>query len=183
MRALAFLLLGGLALAQTGEREQVLDFEKAVPLLDGAKANRMPQVVEAGVTFTLARTPQRSKGQGLLMFFTHLASGRKGLGSAMATEPIPVRATFAKPVSSVTVAFWGSTVTPAILEAFDAVGQVVDRAKLDSAPRRKAPGDPAPVFPLSVKAARIAYVEFSGPREGEFLAADEIRFVPVTDQD
>jgi hypothetical protein len=30
-----------------------------------------------------------------------------------------------------------------------------------------------------VKATRIAYVQFSGPREGEYLAADEVRFTPV----
>jgi hypothetical protein len=50
----------------------------------------------------------------------------------MATEAIPVRATFSKPVSSVTVAMWGSTGTPALLQAFDAEGQVVDRAHLES---------------------------------------------------
>jgi len=30
-----------------------------------------------------------------------------------------------------------------------------------------------------VKAGRIAYIQFSGPREGEYLAADEVRFTPV----
>jgi hypothetical protein len=34
---------------------------------------------------------------------------------------------------------------------------------------------------MTVKAARIAYIEFSGPREGEYLAADELRFTPVDD--
>ena len=97
----------------------------------------------------------------------------------MATESIPVRATFSKPVSSVTVAFWGSTGTPALLEAFDADGKVVDRAVLESVPGRKAPGDAVPVFTLKVKASRIAYIEFSGPRDGEYLAADELRFTPV----
>jgi len=32
---------------------------------------------------------------------------------------------------------------------------------------------------MTVKAPRIAYVQFSGPREGEFLAADEVRFTPA----
>lgn len=160
-------------------KEQVADFENAVPLVAGDKANRVAEWVESGVTFALARAPQRSKGKGMLMFFTHLASGRKGLVSAMATEPIPVRATFAQPVTSVTVTFWGSTVTPALLQAFDAAGQVISEARLDAAPPRKAPGDPAPTFTLSVQGSRIAHVEFSGPREGEFLVADEVRFTPV----
>jgi len=30
-----------------------------------------------------------------------------------------------------------------------------------------------------MKASCIAYVQFSGPREGEYLAADEVRFTPV----
>ena len=97
----------------------------------------------------------------------------------MATEPIPVRATFPKPVSSVTVSFWGSTGTPALLEAFDAEGKVVDRASLESVPNRKAPGDPVPMFTMTVRASRINYVQFSGPREGEYLAADEVRFTPI----
>jgi hypothetical protein len=97
----------------------------------------------------------------------------------MAAESIPVRATFPQAVSSVTVSLWGSTGMPALLEAFDSEGRVVDRASLDSVPGRKKPGDPVPIFTMTVKAPRIAYVQFSGPREGEFLAADEVRFTPV----
>jgi hypothetical protein len=115
----------------------------------------------------------------MLMFFTHLSSGHKGLVCAMATEPIPVRATFPKPVSSVTISFWGSTGTPALLEAFDAEGRVVDHVSLESVPGHKAPGDPVPIFNVTVKGERIAYVQFSGPREGEFLATDEVRFTPI----
>jgi hypothetical protein len=84
----------------------VVDFENAVPLLADHKANRVAQWVDKGVTFTLAHEPKQSGAKGMLMFFTHLASGRKGLVCAMATEPIPVRATFPKPVSSVTVSLW-----------------------------------------------------------------------------
>jgi len=94
-------------------------------------------------------------------------------------EPIPVHAAFPKLVSSVTVSFWGSTGTPALLEAFDPDGKVVDRAGLASVPGRKAPGDPIPIFTMTVKASRIASITFSGPREGEYLAADEVRFTPV----
>jgi hypothetical protein len=36
---------------------------------------------------------------------------------------------------------------------------------------------------MTVSAERIAYIQFSGPREGEFLAADEVRFTPIEDDD
>ena len=163
------------ACASAGQ-EVVVDFEKAVTVLPDGKASRIPKWEEKGVLFTLAHEPRTSKGKGLLMFFTHLSDGHKGIVCAMATEPIPVRATFQKPVSSVTVAMWGPTGMPAVLEAFDAEGKVVDRASLQSIPGRKVPGDPVPIFTMKVSAPRIAYVEFSGPREGEYLAADEVRF-------
>ncbi|HLK68613.1 MAG TPA: hypothetical protein VKU19_34515 [Bryobacteraceae bacterium] len=171
-------LLGAAAYAWSAS-EVVVDFENAVPLLDDGKANRISRWEEKGVVFTLAREPQQTKAKGMLMFFTHLSTGHKGIVCAMATEPIPVRATFPKPVSSVTVSFWGSTGTPAVLEAFDTEGKVLDRASLESVPNRKAPGEPVPIFTMSVKASRIAYIQFSGPREGEYLAADEVRFTPI----
>lgn len=96
---------------------------------------------------------QQTKGKGMLMFFMHLSTGHEGIVRAMATEPIPVRATFLRPVSSVTVSFWGSAGTPALLEAFDAEGKVVDSASLESVPGRKAPGDPGPIFSMTVKRA------------------------------
>ena len=179
--AARFLLLLGAAGCSWSAEPIVVDFEKAVPVLADGNANRVPRWEEKGVVFTLAHEPQQTKGKGMLMFFSHLSSGHKGIASAMATEPIPVRATFPRPVSFVTVSFWGSTATPALLEAFDAEGKVVDRISLESVPGRKAPGDPVPIFTLTVKAGRIAYIQFSGPREGEYLAADEVRFTPVDD--
>lgn len=164
--------------------EVVVDFEKAAVLLPpNDKANRMEQWVEQGVTFKLAYEPRQSKAKGLVMFFQHLSNGHKGLACAMALEPIPVRATFPRPVSRVTIAFWGSTATPALLEAFDAEGNVVDRASLAAIPGRQSPGEPVPIFNMTVSAQRIAYVQFSGPRAGEYLAADEVRFTPVEDSD
>lgn len=157
----------------------VIDFEKAVPVLADGNANRVPKWEEKGVVFALAHEPRQTKGKGMLMFFTHLSNGHKGIACAMATEPIPVRATFPTPVSSVTVSFWGSTGMPAVLEAFDAEGKVLDRASVESIPGRKAPGDPVPLFNMTVKGSRIAYIQFSGPREGEYLAADEVSFMPV----
>ena len=152
-----FLPLLGIAASLSAGNQVVVDFENAVILLPDGKANRVPKWEEKGVTFTLAHQPQRSKAQGLLMFFTHLSSGHKGIVCAMATEPIPVRATFPKSVSSVTVTLWGSTGTPALLEAFDSDGKVVDRATLESVRGRKVPDGPVPIFRMNVKASRIAY--------------------------
>jgi len=178
LAAMSLLLLAATVCVWSAE-PVVVDFEKGVPLLADGQANRVTRWEEKGVVFTLAHEPQQTKGKGMLMFFTHLSTGHKGIVSAMATESIPVRATFAKPVSSVAVSFWGSTGVPALLEAFDGEGKVVDRSSLDSVPGRKAPGDPVPIFTMTVKANRIAYIQFSGPREGEFLAADEVRFTPI----
>lgn len=172
------LILGAAAYAWSGE-PVIVDFEKAVPLMADGQANRVPRWEEKGVVFTLAHEPKQTKGKGMLMFFTHLSDGHKGIVCAMATEPIPVRATFPTPVSSVTVSFWGSTGMPALLEAFDAEGKVIDRVSLNSIPGRKAPGDPVPIFTMTVKGGRIVYIQFSGPREGEYLAADEVRFTPI----
>ena len=178
-RATALFLF--LSLSATAAEQVVVNFETAVPMLAEGKANRVPQWEEKGVVFALAHEPRQSKAKGLVMFFTHLTSGHKGIACAMATEPIPVRATFPNPVSTVTVAMWGSTGTPALLEAFDSAGNVVDRKSLDPVPGRKAPGDPVPIFTMTVSAKQIAYIEFSGPREGEYLAAEEVRFTPVED--
>jgi hypothetical protein len=139
----------------------------------------VPTWTEKAVTFALAEPPRTSKAIGRVMFFPHLASSRKGLLNAMANEQaIPVRATFPGPVTSVAVVFWASTGCPAKLAAFDRQGKIVDTASVPAAPARQAPGEPVPTFELRVHGKAIAYVEFSGPRNGEFLAADELRFRP-----
>jgi hypothetical protein len=176
---LAAAFLGLCPLIVRAAEPVVVDFEQVTLIFPDERPNRVEQWVEKGVTFKLAREPKKSKAKGLLMFFDHLASGHKGIVCAMALEPIPVRATFPMPASAVSLAFWGSTETPAVLEAFDPAGKLVDRKELKSVPGRKAPGDPIPIFTMTVEAPRIAYVEFSGPREGEFLAADEVRFTPA----
>lgn len=176
-RLAAVLLL--FTVGSSAAEEVVVDFESAIPLLAEQKAHRVPKWVENGVTFTLAWDPKQTKGKGLLMFFTHPNSGRKGIVNAMATEPIPVRATFSKPVSSASISVWGSSVTPALLEAFDSAGKLLDRASLESVPARKAPSDPMPIVTLNVKGDRIAYVQLSGPRDGEYLVTDELRFTPL----
>lgn len=178
MRLLLLLLAATAAQAQPAP--VVVDFESVAVLLSpGDKAHRSEVWEEKGVTFKLALEPKTTKAKGLVMFFEHLSNGHKGIGSAMALEQIPVRATFPKPASQVTVSFWGSTGTPALLEAFDAEGKLVDRAALPAAPSRQSPGDPVPTFSLTVSAKHIAYIQFSGPRPGEYLAADELRYTPA----
>jgi hypothetical protein len=180
-RIVSVLLLLAAGLNPSAASEQVVDFESALIYVAGDKPNRVEEWVEKGVVLKPAREPKTTKAKGRLMFFPHPSSGRKGILNAIATEGIPVRATFPTPVSSATVALWGSTGTPALVEAFDSEGAVVDRVKLESIPGRKAPGEPIPIFTMTVRAKRIAYLQFSGPREGEYLVADEIRFTPVED--
>ena len=132
-----------------------------------------------GVLFTPAHAPTQSKAKARLMFFPHSPSGRKGILSAMADDPIPVRASFTNGCSSVTISFWGSTDCPARLEAYNAAGQLLDKSALEKIPGRKAPGDPIPTFELTVSGTNIAYAEFSGPRPGEYLVAEEVRFLPI----
>ena len=154
--------------------EVVIDFEQATI------GKPVPTWTEKDVTFTLAEAPKNSKAIGRVMFFPHLATNHKGLLNAMANEQaIPVQAKFPTPVSSVTIVFWASTGCAAKLQAFDQNDQVIDTASIAVAPGRNAPEDPVPMFELTVKAAAIASVRFSGPRNGEFLAADEVRFRPV----
>ncbi|MBI5769292.1 MAG: hypothetical protein HZA93_15970 [Verrucomicrobia bacterium] len=155
--------------------EVVIDFEQSTI------GKPVPTWTEKGVTFTLAEAPKTSKAAGRVMFFPHLATNHKGLLNAMANEQaIPVQAKFPAPVSAVTIVFWASTGCAAKLQAFDHNDQVIDTASVAVAPSRKAPADPVPFFELTVKSPAIAYVRFSGPRNGEFLAADEVRFTPIT---
>lgn len=149
--------------------EIVIDFEQA------EIGKPITNWVEKGVTFSLAHQPTKTKAAGRVMFFPHLATNHKGILCAMADEQIPVQATFPKPASSVTLVLWGSTGCPALLEAFDKNGTLVDKISMPAVPGRTKPQDPVPLFQLSVKASEIAYIRFSGPRTGEFLAADELR--------
>jgi hypothetical protein len=163
--------------------EIVIDFEQVPIKLDPKNdeaVNRLERYVEKGVEFKLARPPERSKARGRIMFFPHIASGRKGILNAMAGEQqIPVQVRFPKAVSAVTIVFWASTGASAKMEAFNSKGNVVARDELKVVPRRKKPDDPVPTFELAVKADEISYVEFSGPRTGEYLVADEVRFAPL----
>ena len=150
--------------------EVVIDFEKA------EIGKPVPTWTEQGVVFKLAGPLAHSKAAGRIMFFPHIGTSHKGLLNAMANDQgIPVLATFPNSASKVTVVLWGSTGCPALLEALDSNGQVVGKASVPAVPGRKAPADPVPFFELSVQAPAIAAIRLSGPRDGEFLAADEIR--------
>jgi hypothetical protein len=154
--------------------ETVIDFEQT------EVGKPTPDYTEKGVVFKLAGPLTQSKAKGRIMFFPHIATNHKGILNAMATEQaIPVQATFPNSVSTVTLVLWGSTGCPALVEALDKNGQVVDKTSLAAVPGRKTPADPVPFVELTVKGSAIAAIRFSGPRNGEFLAADEIRFTPV----
>ena len=171
MRTRAAILLALLFVAaRVDAGEIVIDFEQA----DIGKP--VPEWSDQGVVFKLAAPLAHSKAAGRVMFFPHIATKHKGLVNAMATEQaIPVQATFERSATSVSLVLWGSTGCPALLEALDVNGQVVDRASVAAVPGRKKPGDPIPFFQLTVRGPAIAAIRLSGPRDGEFLAADEIR--------
>ena len=166
-----FVLLALLVAASAARAEEVvIDFEQA------EIGKPVPTWTEKGVVFNLAGPLTQSKAKGRIMFFPHIATNHKGLLNAMATEQaIAVQATFPNSASAVTLVLWGSTGCPALLEALDKNGAVIDQASVAAVPGRKAPGDPIPFLQLTVKAPAIAAIRFSGPRNGEFLAADEIR--------
>src|SRR6187399_3019198 len=165
--AIAFLALVGIVPAVSAE-EIVIDFEQA------EIGKPMPTWTEKGVVFKLAGPLANTQATGRIMFFPHLATNHKGILNAMATEQaIPVQATFPDGAVAVTLVLWGSTGCPALLEALDKKGEVVDKASVTAVPGRKTPADPIPFFKLSVKApegSAIAAIRFSGPRNGEFLA-------------
>jgi hypothetical protein len=152
--------------------EVVVDFEQAVV------AKPVATWTEQGVAFALAGTPVNSKAAGRVMFFPYLPTPRKGILNAMAQEQaIPLQATFPRPVSQVTLVLWGSPGCPVKAQAFDRSGRLVGEAAVAAVPARANPGDPMPQFEVAIQGAAIASIQLSGPRNGEFLAIDELRFV------
>jgi hypothetical protein len=156
--------------------ETVVDFEKA------EIGTPVTKWEEKGVTFELAGPLQRTPAaKPRVMFFPHLATGHKGILNAMSTDQaVPLKMTLpGAGASSVTLVLWGSTGCPAVVEAFDQSGKLLDKKTVDAIPGRKAPNEPVPFSTLTVQGPAIAYVTLSGPRNGEYLAADEMRFVPI----
>jgi hypothetical protein len=171
---MAVTVLGLPRLAAAERAEVIIDFEQA------EIAKPVPSWTDHGVVFALAGPLERSQAIGRVTFFLYLPTERKGILNAMAQEQaIPLQATFPAPAASVTLVLWGSTGCPARLQAFDREGKLVDEVAVPSVPGRKAPGDPVPQFELTVKAPAIASIRLSGPRTGEFLAADELRYRPA----
>jgi hypothetical protein len=136
----------------------------------------MPSYTDQGVVFSLSRQPTKNRAEGRVMFFPHLKTPQKGILNAMANESIPVEVRFPKPALSVTLVLWGSIGSEALLEAYDKDGKVVAKASRDKVPERTGPEQPIPSFELTVKAAGIAYVRFSGAPPGGYLVCDEVRF-------
>lgn len=155
--------------------ETVVDFEKSVI---GEPRLRWE---EQGVLFELAGPLQRTPAaKPRIMFFPHLATGHKGILNAMATDQgVPLKMTFPdRGVSSVTLVVWGSTGCPAVVEAFARDGTLLEKKSVAAVPRRQSPDDPVPFLVLTLRGETISYLHLSGPRAGEFLAVDELRFVP-----
>ncbi|MCF3649707.1 hypothetical protein [Synoicihabitans lomoniglobus] len=151
--------------------ETVLDFE------GGALGEWIPTWEEQGVALGLAWKPTESTAEGSLTFFPHIGTENQGILAAMADEPIPLEARFPVPVSRVVARCWAHTGSAAMLEAFDNEGNQLDFVRIERVPQRTDPSQPMPTFELEVSGKGIAYVRFSGPREGEYLAVDELRFV------
>ncbi len=167
-----FLFTLALAAGARPGGEIVLDFESGPP-------GQWPSSWdEQGATVALAWAPMKAKTEGSLTFFPRIGTDDQGVLCAMADEPIPVEVRGPRAARRVTVRFWASTGCAARLEALAADGTVLQVASVAEAPRRSDPAEPVPTFTLTVEAAEpvIAAIRFSGPREGEFLAADEIRW-------
>ncbi len=156
--------------------ETVVDFEKAEIGEPVAKWE------ERGVVFELAGPLKRTPAaKPRVTFFPHLGTDHKGILNAMTTDQsVPLKISLpGAGASSVTLVLWGSTGCPAVVEAFDRDGHLLDKKSLEAVPARKAPNEPVPFTTLSVNGSAIAYVELSGPRNGEFVAVDEVRFAPL----
>ncbi len=171
-RTIAWAVLGTLALAAPADGPVILTFDNV------ETGKPVESYTDQGVEFALSRKPTRSRAAGRVMFFPHLKTKRNGILNAMANEAIPVEVRFPKPVSGVTLVLWGSVGSGALVEAYDKDGKAVDRASRDKVPERTGPEQPVPSFELTVKAAAIAYVRFSGAPPGGYLVCDEVRFTP-----
>ena len=156
--------------------EVVVDFEQA------EIGKPVPNWEEKGVKFRLYGPLQRTPAAvPRIMFFPHIATDHKGILNAMSNDQgVPLEMALpGSGASAVTLVLWGSTGCPVLIEAYDKDGKLVDQKSVASVPGRKAPEDAVPFLTVTLKAAAITHVYLSGPRNGEFLAADELRFLPL----
>jgi len=155
---------------------------ETVITFDDAKINdKVTGYTNHGVVFAPAHGTTQSRAVAKVMFFPQLKTDKKGILNAMANDPIPLKITFPNGASSVTLAMWGTFTNPALVEAYDQDGKLVDKASIPKIPARSSPSEPEPTFELSVKAPHIAYVCVSGERTGEYVAVQEVRFTPATE--
>ena len=160
-------------ISATKPGEVVLTFEKR------DVGHPTETITESGLTFALANRLRQSTAVPRVMYFPHLYTDRDGILNAMSNEQgIPVKVTFPTTVSSVTLIMWGSTGAYALVEARDKDGNLLDSASVQTVPERKDPADPIPSFELTVKGKGIAYVLYGGARTGEFVAVEQVRYVP-----
>jgi hypothetical protein len=164
---------GTLARIARAEDEVVIAFQ------DAEIGKPVPSFSAKGVTFEPGGALRRSAAKPRIMFFPHLMTDKKGILNAMANEAIPVQIRFPEGASKVTLVLFGSITSSALVEALDKDGKVVDKAARDKVPTRDSPARPIPSFELSVEAAQISSVRFSGAYPGGFLAAEEVRYVPI----
>ncbi len=156
-------------------QDNVIDFESAEigkPMLTWS---------EKDVIFTPAHEPEKSKAKGRIMFFPHLGTDRKGIVNAIANEAIPFRVTFPRPVNKAELILWGSTTSSALVEAFDAEGNLLTKDSLDHVPVRKSPEELVPFFELTVSAEGISNLVISGAKPGGFVAVDKLTWNYVDD--
>lgn len=176
LRTIVVAVVGGLGAPSDVARTDgpvIITFDRA------ETGKPMPSYTDRGVVFALTHPPKKSRAIGRVMFFPHLKTPRKGILSAMANESIPVEVRFPKPAACVTLVLWGSIGSKAVVEAYDPIGNVVDRASRDAVPERTGPEQPVPSFELTVKASAIACVRFSGTPPGGYLVCDEVRYRPA----
>jgi len=172
--AVVVLACGSLAPIARAEEEVVITFQ------DAEIGKPVPSWSAKGVTFEPGGTLRRGTAKPRIMFFPHLLTEKKGVLNAMANEAVPVLIRFPDGASKVTLVMWGSVTSTALVEALDQAGTVVNKASLEKVPKRDSPAKPIPSFELTVEASRISSVRFSGAHPGGFLAAEEIRFVPLS---
>jgi len=162
-------------LSATKPGEVVVTFEKA------DLGHPAVKFVVSDVTFQLGWALRQSQAEPRVMFFPHEMTGNNGILNAMATEQaIPVKATLPVPASSVTLVMWGTTDSPARVEAHDKNDKLLDTVVLEKVPERLDPDDPIPSFEISVKGDNIAYVLFGGAPNGGYIAAEKIRYMPMS---
>src|SRR3954447_19254 len=92
-----------LSLVGAGSASIVHADEEIIFTFDEAEVGKpLPSWTSMGIVFEPDGKLSRSKAKPRIMFFPHLKAEKKGVLSAMAAEPIPVRIRFPEGASKVT---------------------------------------------------------------------------------